>query len=169
MDKFILRRFVILLFPFPRSNLNMDPEMSVSVWNKRINLWLQVKYSILCMNNVVLLCFLFINPGFCLRFCQSIPWHTLWQTWLFFFFSAFIARHETCHLKLPKIYLAIICDSQDMMLKRTSKSVSLGMPISCLACRTCQTNWLHDLHARHAKPEEQKLGMNYQPGERSGT
>ena len=25
------------------------------------------------------------------------------------------------------------------MLKRTSKSVSLGMPISCLACRACQT------------------------------
>ena len=56
---------------------------SVSVWNKRINLWLQVKYSILCMNNVVFLCFLFINPGFCLQFCQSIPWHTLRQTWLF--------------------------------------------------------------------------------------
>ena len=29
-----------------------------------IDLWLQVKHSILCMNNVVLLCFLFINPGF---------------------------------------------------------------------------------------------------------
>ena len=102
--------------------------MSVSVWNNRIELWLQVKYSILCMNNVVLLCFLFINPSFCLQFCQSIPWHTMWQTWLFLLQSAFIARHETCNFKLPKIYLVIICDSQDMMLKRTSKSVSLGTP-----------------------------------------
>ena len=29
--------------------------------------------------------------------------------------------------------------------------------------------WLHDRHARHTKPGEQKLGMNDQPGERSGT
>ena len=109
--------------------------MSVSVWNKRIDLWLQVKYSILCMNNIVLLCFLFINPGFCLQFGQSIPWHTLWQTWLFFVIICIYCQAWN----LPKIYLAIICDSQDMMLKRASKSVSLGMPISCPACWACQT------------------------------
>ena len=47
-----------------------------------------------------------------------------------------------------------------MMLKWTSKSVSLGMPISCLACRTCQTNWLHHRHAlRHARHARQEIGM----------
>ena len=36
-------------------------------------------------------------------------------------------------------YIWRLCDSQDMMLERTSKSVTLGMPISCPACRACQT------------------------------
>ena len=57
----------------------------------------------------------------------------------FFVIICIYCQHETCNLKLPRIYLAIICDSQDMMLKRTSKSVTLGMPISCPACLACQT------------------------------
>ena len=36
-------------------------------------------------------------------------------------------------------YIWWLCDSQDMMLERTLKSVTLGMPISCPACRACQT------------------------------
>ena len=30
-------------------------------------------------------------------------------------------------------------------------------------------NWLHDRHAQHAKLDEEKPGMNHQPGERSGS
>ena len=144
--------------------------MSVSVWNKRIDLWLQVKYSILCMNNVVLLCFLFINPGFCLQFCKSIPWHTLWQTCLFCYnlhlLPGLKAVTSSSLRYIWRLYviLRIWCWSEHQ-----NQSRSLGLPISCLACRACQTNWLHHRHARHAKPEKQKLGMNYQPGERPGT
>ena len=36
-------------------------------------------------------------------------------------------------------YIWRLYDSQDMMLERTSKSVTLGIPISYPACRACQT------------------------------
>ena len=67
---------------------------------------------------------------------------------------AFIAR-----------YIWRLCECHDMVLERTSKSVTPGMLIRA---RHAKPKWLHDRHARHAKPDEQKLGMNHQPGERSG-
>ena len=65
-------------------------------------------------------------------------------------------------------YIWRLCDSQDMMLERTSKSVTLGMPISCPACRACQTQ----LASRSACPACQtrrtKTGNESSAGERSG-
>ena len=46
-----------------------------------VDLWMQAKYFIFCINNVVLLSFLnksSLFKNFCLQFCQSIPWHTRW-------------------------------------------------------------------------------------------
>ena len=46
-----------------------------------VDLWMQAKYFIFCINNVVLLSFLnksSLFKNFCLQFCQSIPWHTCW-------------------------------------------------------------------------------------------
>ena len=74
--------------------------------------------------------------------------------------SAFIARHETRNFKLPwgifgdyvNAEAWVICFRQERMCilscfrwmswysaERTSKSVTLDMPISCPACRACQT------------------------------
>ena len=77
----------------------------------------------------------------------------------FLLLSAFIARHETCNFKLPKIYLAIMWFS----------GYDAGANIKISHAGHAKPNWLHDRHAKHAKPDVQKLGMNYQPGDRSGT
>ena len=45
-------------------------------------------------------------------------------------------------------YIWRLCDSQDMMLERTSKSVTLGMPISCPACQTRRAKTGNELSTR---------------------
>ena len=130
--------------------------MSVSVWNKRINLWLQVKYSILCMNNVVLLCSLFINPGFCLQFCQSIPWHTLWQTWLFLFCY-------DLHL-LPG--MKPVTSSSLRYIWR----LYVILRIWCWSENQNQSRWAGQFlawHAGHAKPTGFTIGTPGMPNQRS--
>ena len=117
--------------------------MSVLVWNKRINLWLQVKYSISCMNNVVLLCFLFLNQGFCLQFCQSIPWHTLW---LFCY---------NLHL-LPG--MKHVTSSSLRYIWR----LYVILRIWCWSEHQNQSRWacqFHARHAGHAKPTGFTIGM----------
>ena len=117
--------------------------MSVSVWNKRINLWLQVKYSILCMNNVVLLCSLFINPGFCLQFCQSIPWHTLWQTWLFLFCYDLhllpgmkpVTSSSLRYIWRLYVILRIWCWSEHQNQSRWARQTK-SSPSACPVCQT---------------------------------
>ena len=138
--------------------------MSVLVWNKRINLWLQVKYSISCMNNVVLLCFLFLNPGFCLQFCPSIPWHTLW---LFCYNLHLLPgmKHVTSS-SLRYIfgdYMWFSGYDAEANIKSSLDGHANFMP-----GMPGMPNQLASRSACHGKPEEQKLGMNYQPGERSG-
>ena len=107
-----------------------------------------MKYSILCMNNVVLLCFLFINPGFCLQFCQSIPCDIHRDKHNFFCYNLHLLPGMKPVTSSSLRYIWRLCDSQDMMLERTSKSVTLGMPISYPACRAWQTQ----LAARSACP-----------------
>ena len=78
-------------------------------------------------------------------------------TFFFLLKFAFIAR-----------YIWRLCECHDMVLERTSKSVTLGMLIRARHAGNAKPKWLHDRPARHAKPDEQKLGMNHKPGERSG-
>ena len=118
--------------------------MSVSVWNKRINLWLQVKYSILCMNNVVLLCFLFINPSFCLQFCQSIPWHTLF-TYICYNLHLLSGMKPVTSNSLKYIWRLCVI-----------------LRIWCWSEHQNQSRWACQFlawHAEHAKPTGFTIGM----------
>ena len=68
----------------------------------------------------------------------------------------------------PEIYLAIMGmqkhglyasgECYDMMLERTSKSVMLGMPISCPACRACQTKLASRSACSACQTEQAKTG-----------
>ena len=123
------------------------------------------------VNTVVMLCFLnksSVVKNLDLSSVLPVDPVTYIMTNITFFWlkSAFIARHETRNFKLPWDIFGDYVNAEAWVIcfwwmswysaKRTSKSVMLGMPISCPACP-------------HAKPDEQKLGMNHQPGERSGT
>ena len=76
------------------------------VWNIRINWsWKQVKCSIFCMNNVVMLCFLnksSLVKTFNLSSVLPVDPVTYIMTNITFLLkSSFIARHETRNFKLP--------------------------------------------------------------------
>ena len=101
---------------------------------------MQVKYFIFFMNNAM----------FCLLYKPSLIKNFDLSSVLPVDPVTYIMTNITCHNLhlLPGLkpvtssslrYIWRLCDSQDMMLERTSKSVTLGMPISCPACRACQT------------------------------
>ena len=55
-------------------------------------------------------------------------------------------------------YIWRLCDSQDMMQERTSKSVTLGMPISYPACRAWQTQLAARSACRACQTRRAKTG-----------
>ena len=137
------------------------------------------------MNAVVMLCFLnksSVIKNLDLSSVLPVDPVTYIMTKITFFWlkSAFIARHETRNFKLPWDIFGdygnaetwVIC-FRWMLWYDAGANIKIshaghanfmpgmpGMP---------NPNGFHDRHARHAKPDEQKLGMKYQPGERSGT
>ena len=137
------------------------------------------------MNAVVILCFLnksSVIKNLDLSSVLPVDPVTYIMTNITFFWlkSAFIARHETRNFKLPWDIFGdygnaetwVIC-FRWMLWYDAGANIKIshaghanfmpgmpGMP---------NPNGFHDRHARHAKPDEQKLGMKYQPGERSGT
>ena len=103
---------------------------------------MQVKYSILCMKHVVLLCFLFINPTCSKASVFSFASRSRdihYGKHNFFCYNLHLLPGMKPVTSSSLRYIWQLCDSQDMMLERTSKSVTLGMPISCPPCRACQT------------------------------
>ena len=97
-------------------------------------------------SNVVLLCFLFLPVDPVTYIVTNITFFVI----ISIYCQAYMKPVTSSSLR----YIWRLCDSQDMMLKRTSKSVTLGMPISCPACRACQIQ----LASRSACPACQTRG-----------
>ena len=108
---------------------------------------MRAKYSIFFMNNAVMLCLVY-QPSLIKNFDLSSVFpvdpvtYNMINNFFFCWNLLLLPGMKPVTSSSPEIYLAIMWMSR-LVLQRTSKSVMLGMPISCPACRptcrACQT------------------------------